>query len=306
MNIVQLKRILNNYLSGRAPAKERQLIDQYLQQAWDNREVPEDTEVQRLEVLDHLRTAMRPRMYLRWISAAAASILLMVTAGTAWHYSEEIEEWVHPIPLKQVYADKYRVQKVMLPDSSVAVLNGGTIIEFPSTFHGKNRTVKVNGEAYFDVVPDKHPFVISSPNLRVTVLGTSFVLADSLHNGQPKVSVKTGKVAVSVASIVQQVGASEELVYNLQQNQLNLFRQQEINTDWITKSMVFNDNTLQEVFNTLEHVYHIDIRCDNDSIRHQRFTGAFEASDTLDDMLKVLTVSYRLHMTKNHNSIVIR
>ncbi|MFB6456433.1 FecR family protein [Chitinophaga sp. Hz27] len=306
MNIIQLRKIINSYLSGKAASKEKQLIDQYLQQAWENRQAPDDTEIQRLLVLDNLRNAMRPRMYIRWISAAAASLLLLVTAGTAWHYSEELEEWVHPIPMKQVYVAKYRVQKIMLPDSSVAILNGGTLIEYPATFHGKHRTVKVNGEAYFDVVPDKHPFVINGPNLRVTVLGTSFILTDSMQTTKPAVSVKTGKVAVSVASITQQVGAAEELVYDLQKNQINLIRQQEIDMDWITKSMVFDDNTLQEVFTTIEHVYHVNISCDNDNIRHQRFTGAFESTDTLEDMLRVLSVSYRLHLTKHNNSIVIR
>ncbi|RFS26653.1 DUF4974 domain-containing protein [Chitinophaga silvatica] len=306
MNISQVKRILRNYLSDRASDKEKMLIEEYLQQAWENKELPADADIHRLVVLDNIRKAIRPKVYLRWISAAAASILILVLAGTSYNYRDEITEWIHPMPKILVVAEKFRIKKILLPDSSIAILNAGATIEYPENFRGKFRAVRINGEAYFDVVPDKHPFVIESPNLQIKVLGTSFVVTDSNTTLLPKVSVKTGKVAVAAANFTQQISADEELIFDLFKNQINIVHHQDINTDWTTKSLVFNDNSLKEVFAILTDLYKIQIRCKDVDITNQKFTGAFEANDDLDDILRILEVSYRLHILKNHDGIIIK
>lgn len=65
---------------------------------------------------------------------------------------------------------------VRLPDGSTVTLNSGTTLRrsrlFDSPFAA--RTVRLEGEAFFDVVKDETPFVVRTFDARVTVLGTEF------------------------------------------------------------------------------------------------------------------------------------
>lgn len=54
-------------------------------------------------------------------------------------------------------------------------MNSLSELEFPSRFTGKERRIKLNGEAYFEVVKDKEkPFIVEMGDNEIKVLGTSF------------------------------------------------------------------------------------------------------------------------------------
>ena len=65
--------------------------------------------------------------------------------------------------------------KVILPDGSEVWLNAESTIEFPTAFHDGLRQVRLQGEAYFKVAHDERsPFIVTSEQMNVRVLGTSF------------------------------------------------------------------------------------------------------------------------------------
>lgn len=54
-------------------------------------------------------------------------------------------------------------------------MNAGSKLTYPVRFAGKRRIVRLEGEAYFDVVADEeHPFVVQTHLGEITVLGTAF------------------------------------------------------------------------------------------------------------------------------------
>lgn len=61
---------------------------------------------------------------------------------------------------------------VEFPDGSRAFLNHQSIITFDKEF--KQRTVKLNGEAYFDIKKGDNPFTVITELAEITVLGTEF------------------------------------------------------------------------------------------------------------------------------------
>lgn len=71
-----------------------------------------------------------------------------------------------------------------LADGTTVWLNAGTKLEYPAVFAGKERRVKVSGEAMFDVAHDaRHPFVVETFACDVEVLGTKFdVVADEAES----------------------------------------------------------------------------------------------------------------------------
>ena len=87
-----------------------------------------------------------------------------------------------------------------LADGTRVWMNADSQLEFPEQFNGTRRTVRLHGEAYFEVAKDRrHPFVVETDYLTTTVLGTSFnVRAYSQNDASValvdgSVSVKSGR-----------------------------------------------------------------------------------------------------------------
>lgn len=86
-----------------------------------------------------------------------------------------------------------------LPDGTRVWLNGESELRFPSRFTGRCREVKLSGEAFFEVMPDRaHPFVVTSDYYSATVLGTSFD-ARAYSASDASVTLVEGSVKVSPA-----------------------------------------------------------------------------------------------------------
>lgn len=81
-----------------------------------------------------------------------------------------------------------------LPDGSSVMLNSGSTMMYPSSFGRTNRTVQLQGEAYFDVISDEKPFLVHTPLATVHVTGTAF-LVRSWETEQASVMVDKGSVS---------------------------------------------------------------------------------------------------------------
>jgi transmembrane sensor len=82
-----------------------------------------------------------------------------------------------------------------LPDGTLITLNSGSKLNYPEKFKGSKREVSLEGEAYFDVTPDKEkPFIIHSGDANIRVLGTSFNVNAYENKDEVEVFVKEGRV----------------------------------------------------------------------------------------------------------------
>lgn len=92
-----------------------------------------------------------------------------------------------------------------LSDGTTVWMNADSKLEFPEHFSGARRTVRLTGEAYFEVAKDrKHPFVVETEFFTTTVLGTAFnVRAYSANNAS--VALVEGSVALKNAKGGQQL-----------------------------------------------------------------------------------------------------
>lgn len=122
---------------------------------------------------------------------------------------------------------------VELSDGSVINLNSGSRLEYQPVFLGKERRVKLTGEAVFEVSHDeKHPFIVETYACDVKVLGTRFdVIADSA-SGKFSTALLEGKVRI--------LDKSERLIADLEPGSILCIEQGKI-----TKSVIpDNENYL--------------------------------------------------------------
>lgn len=102
------------------------------------------------------------------------------------------------ISVNQIMVPYGKRSKIILPDGSLLWINSGSCISYASDFP-ENRKLNVQGEVYLDVRKDvKHPFVVKTNRLEVTVLGTSFNVTDYVKDTEIAVVLVQGSVDVTV------------------------------------------------------------------------------------------------------------
>lgn len=127
--------------------------------------------------------------------AAAAAVVLLITFAAL--YKNEVLEAIDPAKQVELVTAPGKHRQISLPDGTRIWLSPGSHISYPDKFRTKERLVKLEGEAFFDVVHDEdHPFVIQSGQLKTVVLGTSFNIKAYPDQIISEVTVISGKVAV--------------------------------------------------------------------------------------------------------------
>ena len=100
--------------------------------------------------------------------------VIALTLGGSFIYRQMQTEQT-PIALQTITVPAGQRINITLADGTNVWLNARTTIQYPITFNEKERLVKLDGEAYFDVTKDKSkPFIVQTNNYNVEVLGTKF------------------------------------------------------------------------------------------------------------------------------------
>ena len=132
-----------------------------------------------------------------WIFAMrAAAVLLLVFAGGYVAHQRTYEAISDR--LTAVHVPNGQRIEITLPDGSRVWLNSGARIEYPVVFKKNLRSVKLSGEALFDVRHDAEcPFEVETFATKINVLGTKFnVIADETY-GRFSAALLQGRIKVT-------------------------------------------------------------------------------------------------------------
>ena len=153
-------------------------------------------------------------------------------------------------------------KSVLLSDGTKVWLYQDAHLEYPATFAETTRSVKLTGEAFFEVAKDAtKPFIIEAGASEIRVLGTSFNVQSTVE--ATNVIVNTGKVQLSAKAAPEQIvelTKGEKGIYQ------NAIVQETLNTDknyraWQNGIFEFDGSLpMQEVIAQLSKYYgEIDI-----------------------------------------------
>lgn len=131
----------------------------------------ESSELQNARAASSRLRFVKTRLF-RYAAGVAASLLLALTTGFVAHrraYDSLVEQKV----VLQVPSGQ-RLE-LTLSDGTHLWLNSEATLEYPSVFARDNRTVRLSGEALFEVTRDtERPFIVETFASDVKVLGTKF------------------------------------------------------------------------------------------------------------------------------------
>jgi transmembrane sensor len=324
MDTKELEKLAQKYLDGTATAEEKALLNQWYDTVHDGEteqvytKNPETAEQVKARIFSRLqqkafmetKTVKRSgtvRKLIIGITSAAAVLLILFFSGQKNTYNIAI-------PSKQlVKVPDHKIIQLLLPDGSKVWLSAGSVFKYPKKFDNKLRTVELlEGRAFFEIKHrNKHPFIVKTSSLNVTVLGTSFDVRAYKNEGTTKVSVVTGKVGITLKGPSKEPAMmllpKQQAILSKVTNQIFKQVTKEIAVNaWCKSKLVFEQEDLGNVFKVLEKKYNTRINVDNKNLLNERISITL-SNQHLDTIMEILSFTKHFkYEIANDSTVVIR
>lgn len=195
---------------------------------------------------------------------------------------------------------KGRQFRLVLPDSTQVWLNAASTITYPTAFTGKERSVTVTGEAYFEVAKNADmPFRVNVNGVEsIEVLGTSFNVNAYPDEESVNTTLLTGSIRVMHNKAITLKPGQQAQVANGQIKVTDADMDKVI--AWKNGTFDFEDAKLAEVMRQLERWYDIDVVYEH-GVPDIEFGGKITKGVTLNGLLVLLQradVHFRLEGRK--------
>lgn len=196
--------------------------------------------------------------------------------------------------------------KIVLPDSSVVWLNSGTTLSYNTDFSLKNREIKLQGQAFFQIARnEKIPLYVSCNGIQVKVLGTRFDV--SAYPEDPKIDVVLESGSVELLHEPDQsfdylLKPGEKAEFDLKTKNVtispvNVYKY----TSWKDGILIFENTPMDEVLEKLERWYSIHIDVKDPKIYGLVFNATIinESVDEIFDLIRyTCSVNYQIIPSK--------
>lgn len=294
-----LRNLLTKYQNGTATDEERQQVE-----AWYN-SLDEETETampiadQRAFVEHHWQemaaNIAQPAndrrslaFYYRWVAAA----VVVIGLGLSWYFllyrpstngPERFAEQDNRQPLIDKTNQSTKPLLVALHDGSTILLQPGSRVVYPTQFARKQREVRLEGEAFFEVAKNpEQPFLVYANGMVTKVLGTSFTIIANVGKPTAEVVVRTGRVAV-FRQTDSQVAKSDIILkpnekatfYRVENRIVKALADQPavLRPEAVKTHFLYSDTPVADVFRELTEVYGVEITFDAQMLRNCTLTA---------------------------------
>ncbi len=184
------------------------------------------------------------------------------------------------------------VTKAVLPDGSEVWLNAQSELTYPQRFTGKERTVRLSGEAYFKVAADKkNRFNVVMPDdIIVSAFGTEFNIHAYHDERDYQVTLARGSIEVETSRSMEKetLAVGQKAVLTPRTGEMNIVQADTyVETAWKDGKMVFRREKLGPIAQKLSRKFGVVIRLEGDALKDYEYTATF-TDETLEDILDLL------------------
>lgn len=200
-----------------------------------------------------------------------------------------------------------------LSDGTKVWLNSDTEIKFSSIFTGKERTVYLKGEAYFEVAKDsEHPFIVHANGLNVRVLGTKFNVSAYADDDFVNTTLVEGKVFV-----IEQISGTQQTAILEPSQQAFLSRNgaqelivqtvdPDLYTSWTSGKFIFRNESLDVILKKLGRWYNIEVFYDDSKAKNSKFSGILPRFKNCETFLKLMEKTNIVKFDYTENSVLVK
>lgn len=226
------------------------------------------------------------RMYLWMKYAAIVTIALLLGGGAGyWFFQNDADMLV-------AVANEGIVKEVTLPDGTRVWLNNSATLKYPREFSKDERSVHLEGEAYFKVTKNhQKPFIVESDAMRVKVLGTTFNFKSDPRCRVAEATLIEGEIEVKgkreEGQIILAPGQRAEL--NKSTGRLTV-KQVDAKLDavWHDDLIPFEKADIFTITKALERFYDVKIILSPDIRLDKTYSGVLKKKSNIESVLKSL------------------
>lgn len=200
--------------------------------------------------------------------------------------------------------------QLTLADGSRVWLNAASSIRFPTAFTGKERTVEITGEGYFQVAANaQQPFrvkVKGAPDVAINVLGTSFnvmaypdekTITTTLENGAVQLVYGNNKSLLKPGyGGSLSVGDKDFVIEKADMEQA---------LAWKEGKFRFRNTSIETIMRQLARWYNIEVVYQGD-LSDIRLTGIISRRENASSLLSILSTTKRVHFEIKDNRIMVK
>lgn len=175
--------------------------------------------------------------------------------------------------------------RVVLADGTKVWLNSMSEIQFPVQFNQTQRSVKLTGEAYFEVAKDpSRPFLVEVNDKTIEVLGTHFNV--NSYDTQMKTTLFEGSVKVA-NSLTHKILIPGQEAHVAGKEILVKRGDLKKALAWRNNEFYFKNESMREVLREISRWYDVKIN-DDQLMDKKRFSGTIDRDLKLSELLKIL------------------
>lgn len=216
----------------------------------------------------------------------AACVTMLVVCFTSFYFGLT---WKQDIAQRQTYTNANGKSQITLPDGTSVWLHSTTTLSYDSDFQKKNRTVDLEGEAFFEVAKDKSKkFIVHADGVDVAVYGTKFNVSSRIGKEEVDVNLFEGSVALHTSKDNKEhfLNPLETATYNKKSQFLSIRKSTEIDAAWAAPSIQFSNRSLKDICQVLSKRFSIEIIVN--PIIGNKYTYTFKLHD--ENIQEILTL----------------
>jgi transmembrane sensor len=264
---------------------ERKLLDMEI--PLKNLISEEEKETSWKEILLAVEGSSTKKYFIRPFYWMAAASILIVMGVAVWLKVDTVFK-----------ANDQEKLNINLADGSSVTLNYESRLKLANDFGHKNRSVSLEGEAFFNIKKDESkPFVIAIGKAEVIVVGTSFNVR--YKNDLAEITVRSGKVRLHAGNKFLNLEAGEKGMIS-SAGELSPTAWDANDFSWYSKTLTLKKKSLKEVAEILSKLFNKNVEVDP-SIASCTMSAKIEY-ETIEDILiimkETLGITWKYESTK--------
>lgn len=306
------KQILYRFFKGTTSNEEDQQIVEWLENPLNKKTFDEEREFFNILLMLNdqsvVATKSKTKKLPRWAKELMRTAAILIFAiGAGFYFYANLEQRIQGYE-NSIFVPVGQFLGITLSDGTQVMLNGSSTLSYPAVFYGKERRVRLYGEAFFKVKGRSEcPFIVETAQCDIEALGTEFNVESYGNNELLIVSLLKGKVKITnknehPESVVLLPDSEARLI----NGQFKVGKIPEYEAFlWREGLIAFKNATFVEVMVLFEKYYGVRIVYDTGSLPEETFSGKIRISEGIDHAMWVLRQNASFDYEKKPDSKII-
>lgn len=259
----------------------------------------------RLKIKEADQARQIRKLSFRYRIAQVAAACILICFGFSLYSLQERQEVSSDDLIVKV--DRGQKASMELPDGTLVWLNSDTKMKYNNTYNHKDRIVKLDGEAYFEVAKNRDkPFIVQVSDMEIEALGTSFNVKAYATDDHISATLMEGSVAVTSDNDRILLIPNENIFYNRNTHEsvkTTLYNTALISA-WRSGRIAFSGETLGEAAVMLERLYNLRIVFETEDVKEYTFLGTIK-NNSLSNVFEIMSLTVPINYAITDSSVII-